>query len=394
MRIAMYWHNGRSLGHTAENAKILQSFVKELSNTYFAGITGAYKGLDMIPAKVDIFKLPSFSNYDRKKGWDYIGNQGLGVESLFKLRSKLIYEYLKIYTPNVLMVNHVPNGLFEELIPSLSLPHRSLKVLTLRGVLFDKEKTEREYFKGDALRLLEDIYDDIIVHIDPDIFSLEENYDIPSSIKDKLHYVGYLSASFEKNKEKCRSELGIEMGQRIIVASMAGGQGAIDIWKKIYEALNTNRDCFDECFFITGPYLENDSKKILTEVQKNDKKIKVIEYVSNMQDWMTASDLFIGAAGSSMLGEIITTSCNAIVIPRQVREVEQYVHSTELAKRNIVRMCSLSETYDGKLSRLIFDALDNPLDSKKHNIKINGLNSYSNLIKRLYENKCGSCEDW
>ena len=87
-----------------------------------------------------------------------------------------------------------------------------------------------------------------------------------------------MGTSFEKNKEKCRSELGIEMGQRIIVASMAGGQGAIDIWKKIYEALNTNRNCFDDCFFITGPYLEYDSKKILTEVQKNDKKIIFIPF--------------------------------------------------------------------------------------------------------------------
>lgn len=394
MKIAMYWHNGRSLGHTAENAKIANSLVSDFPNSYFAGISGAFKGLDMLPSRVDMFKLPSFSNYDRKEGWNYMGNQGLPVDSLFKLRAKLIYDYLECYEPNVFMVNHIPNGLYDELLPSLELPHNNLRILTLRGILFDKEKTEREYFKGDAEELLRQYYDDIIVHIDPSIFSLEENYDIPEDIKRKIHYVGYLSPHFSLSKEECRNDLKLEQNKRVIIASMAGGQGAFDIWLKIYEALSLCEESFDECYFITGPYLEFESKHKLKCIQNTNSKIKVIEYVSNMQKWMTASDLFIGAAGSSMLGEIISTSCNAIVIPRQVREIEQYVHSCELSKYGIVRMSSLTETIEGKLNSLIPTALSSPLDSSKHNIQINGLKNYSHLIQSLYEEKCGKYEGW
>lgn len=394
MKIAMYWHNGRSLGHTAENAKIATALVNDFENTYFAGLSGAFKGLDMLPSRVDMFKLPSFSNYDRKDGWNYMGNQGLPVDSLFKLRAKLLYDYLECYEPNVFMVNHILNGLYDELLPSLELPHNNLRILTLRGILFDKEKTEREYFKGEAAKLLSKYYDDIIVHIDPNIFSLEDNYDIPDSIKETIHYVGYLSPKFNLTKEECRAELGFENNKRIIVASMAGGQGALDIWLKILEALSLCESSFDKCFFITGPYLEYESKIKLKQIQEVNPKISVIEYVNNMQKWMTASDLFIGAAGSSMLGEIISTSCNAIVIPRQVREIEQYVHSCELSKRNIVRMSSLTETLDGKLNTLISEALENPLDSSNHSIKINGLKDYSTLIKSLYEEKFGTNEKW
>lgn len=394
MKIAMYWHNGRSLGHTAENAKIANALVNEYSNAYFAGLSGAYKGLDMLPSRMDIFKLPSFSNYDRKEGWNYVGNQGLPVDSLFKLRAKLIYTYLECYEPNVLMVNHIPNGLYDELLPALELPHNNLRILTLRGVLFDKEKTEREYFKDEPAKLLTDYYDDIIVHIDPDIFSLEDNYSIPACIKEKIHYVGYLSPQFSLGKDECRKAIGLDTEKKIIVASMAGGQGALDIWMKIYEALDTCDDLFDECYFITGPYLEYESKIQLRNIQENDHRIKVIEYVSEMQKWMAASDLFIGAAGSSMLGEIISTPCNAIVIPRQVREIEQYVHSCELSKRGIVRMSSLAETMDGKLNSIIPIAIKEPLNSSKHNIQINGLKIYPSLLKSLYEAKCGKDETW
>lgn len=394
MKMAMYWHNGRSLGHTAENAKIANALVKDFENTFFAGLSGAFKGLDMLPSRVDMFKLPSFSNYDRKEGWNYMGNQGLPVGSLFKLRAKLLYDYLECYKPNVFMVNHIPNGLYDELLPSLKLPHDNLRILTLRGILFDKEKTEREYFKGDSAKLLNDYYDDIIVHIDPDIFSLEEHYDIPEVIKERIHYVGYLSPQMLMTRDECRKDLGLDQGKKIIVASMAGGQGALDIWMKIYDALMVCQDSFDECYFITGPYLEYESKITLKSIQESNVKIKVIEYVSNMQKWMTASDLFIGAAGSSMLGEIISTSCNALVIPRQVREIEQYVHSCELTKRGIVRMSSLSETMDGKLNGLIPNALDDPLDSGKHSIHINGLKNYSTLLKSLYKEKFNENGKW
>lgn len=393
MKIAMYWHNGRSLGHTAESAKIAHALVNTFNNTYYAGLTGAYKGLDMVPNSMDIFKLPSFSNYDRRDGWNYIGNQGLPVDSLFKLRSDLLYNYLKCYQPDVLMVNHIPNGLYDELIPSLSLPHNNLRILTLRGILFDKAKTEKEYFTGDAAQLLANDYDDIIVHIDPNIFSLEENYEIPDCIKKKIHYVGYLNANYCITKEKCREYLGIDADKKIIVASMAGGQGAIDIWLKLYEAL-LGSDCFDECFFITGPYLEYDSKLKLKDIQATSSKIKIKEYVSNMQMWITSSDLFIGAAGSSMMGEIISTSCNAIVIPRQVREIEQHIHACKLSNLGIMRMSSLTETLEGKLNTLIPEAMAEPLDSSMHNLKINGLEEYPALIKSLYKEKCGNDGTW
>lgn len=394
MKIAMYWHNGRSLGHTAEMAKITKTLVESFSNTYMAGISGAFKGLDMLPSKVDIFKLPSFSNYDRKEGWSYIGNQGLPVEILFELRKKLIYDYLNIYMPDIFMANHLPNGLYNELIPALDLLKNSLKILTLRGILFDKEKTEKEYFSGEASKILKNYYDSIIVHIDPNIFALEDNYDIPDYIKEKIHYVGYLSPKFTLNKLESRNELGIPQNQKVIVASMAGGQGALNIWKKIIEALHTNRGHFDICYLITGPYLEYESKMILKKIGQDIPQICVMEYVSNMQTWMTASDLFIGAAGSSMLGEIISTSCNAIVIPRQIREIEQYIHSYELSKKGLLRVSSLKETYEGKLEKLILEAIKEPIDSSKHNINIDGLKNYPSLIQRKYEEVKGYEAKW
>ena len=69
MKIAMYWHNGRSLGHTAESAKIAHALVDDWDEASIVGVTGAYRGTDLLPQAMDILRLPTFTNYDRTTGW-------------------------------------------------------------------------------------------------------------------------------------------------------------------------------------------------------------------------------------------------------------------------------------------------------------------------------------
>ena len=53
----MYWHNGRSLGHTSEVAKISKGLSEKLPNVKLLGVTGAFKGLDMVSKDMEIVKV-------------------------------------------------------------------------------------------------------------------------------------------------------------------------------------------------------------------------------------------------------------------------------------------------------------------------------------------------
>lgn len=50
-KVVMYWHNGRSLGHTAEVAKISKKIEEVYKDWPMVGLTGAYKGLDLLSKK-------------------------------------------------------------------------------------------------------------------------------------------------------------------------------------------------------------------------------------------------------------------------------------------------------------------------------------------------------
>lgn len=377
----MYWHNGRSLGHTAEVAKISYAIEKNMPEASLVGLTGAYKGLDMLSSKMDVVKLPGFANFDKKSGWNYTGKQGMEPVELFRCRSEMMECFMKHYDPDIFMVNHVPYGLYNELESTLKLSKKGKRILTLRGILFDREKTNREYFAGEAARWIDDKYDALFVHMDPKIFSLEENYDIPNMLLDKIQYTGYLACKTEVSMSAAREMLGLDQDKRIIVASMGGGQGAIDIWKNILEGLKENYAHYDEAYIITGPYIENDDFIKLKEVEHEIKGLHIIMYVNDMQKWMSACNLFIGAAGSNMIGEVLATNCNAILVPRQVREVEQHIHSKILADKGIVRMCGLEDVLNGEIGKVIYKGLTQPIH-EKNDIYMNGLSRYCDLIKK------------
>ena len=116
--VALYWHNGRSLGHTSRTAKVAQYLLRSPQPYSIAGITGAYRGLDLLPPEVDIVKIPSFANFDDPDGWNLRARLAMDNDVLHQVRTELITTFLGHYRPDVLMSDHIPRGTDDELVPA------------------------------------------------------------------------------------------------------------------------------------------------------------------------------------------------------------------------------------------------------------------------------------
>jgi len=383
MRVAMYWHNGKSLGHTAETAKIAHALTAGVPHLSLAGITGAYRGLDLLPAAMDVVKLPSYADYDLSEGPHAAARQGLTVEGLFALRTELIEVFLRHYAPDVLLVNHLPYGAARELAPALSRAQPGGRVLSLRGVLFDRDTTNEKYFGEAATRWIAEHFDAIYVHTDPQVFRLEDYYTVPDVLRERIRYLGYLAGDPGTDRNTARLTLGIEPGERLVVASMGGGQGTLPIWLAVMAALDSVRSRFDRAVLVTGPYLEPGHAAALSARTADKDWLELRDYVSDLPAWMAASDLFVGAAGSNTLGEILAARCNAVVIPRQVAEPEQRIHARLLAGRHLVRMCDLPAVLSGSLAHVLAEAIDDPL-APGIAVALNGARRYPQLLTDLF----------
>ncbi|MFF2385653.1 glycosyltransferase family protein [Streptomyces sp. NPDC058108] len=359
--IALYWHNGRSLGHTSRTAKVARYLLRSANPPSIAGITGAYRGLDLLPPEVDLVKIPSFANFDDPDGWNLRPRLAMDTATLHRARADLITSFLSHYRPDVLMSDHIPRGTDDELVPSLQARYPKHAVLSLRGVLLDKEKTTRKYFgtNGRGPWVL-DHYCQFNVHTHPEVFDLADYYKIPGEAARRLHYTGYLAEPCTIPRDQARAQTGIG-DERLIVAAMGGGQGAGDLWRALSAALQRRRHAFDRALLVTGPYLEPADLRALRALWQDDAGVDIRAYEPDLLPWMRACDLFIGAAGSNMLGEVLATRANALVIPRQIRESEQLVHARRLHDLGLVRKVDLLEALGGGLHTAVGQALASPL---------------------------------
>lgn len=361
MKIAMYWHNGRSLGHTAESAKIAHALVDDWDEASIVGVTGAYRGTDLLPQAMDILRLPTFTNYDRTTGWGTTNKLGVSNARLFEIRARLAETFLLEYDPDLLLVNHIPAGAEQELEGALKARSPEGNVLTLRGFLFDRVKTGREYFDPVPAAWIAEKFGTITVHMPSDIFRLEDHYDVPDVLLDRIHYTGYLADPDDRPVAPLREKLGWDADETVMVCAMGGGQGGIDIWRRILDAIAVNSSSLDRIVIVNGPYLEHESFQELIAAAPDSVRTEVLAYAPNMGDLLRAADIVISAAGGNAIAEVLAAGANAVLVPRQVRESEQLLHSSLVAKRGWARMATLPEVEDGALESLCADAIHEPL---------------------------------
>ena len=360
-KVALYWHNGRSLGHTSRIAKVAEYLLRSTTAYSVAGVTGAYRGLDLLPADVDIIKIPSFANFDDPTGWNLRPRLALDSDDLTSTRTDLITTFLRHYRPEILVSDHIPRGTDDELVPALEAGYARHAVLGLRGILFDRDKTFRKYFGPGRGPWILDHYCQFNVHTHPEVFDLADYYGISGEAADRLHYTGYLSEPCPLTRAQARDRVGVTPDERLVVVAMGGGQGAGPLWQALSEALHARRSMFDRALLVPGPYLEPADHRVLTRLWAPDPGVEVRAYEPDLSPWMRACDLFIGAGGVNMLGEILATRANSLVVPRQVREIEQRVHTERLEGLGLVRKVDLPDALDGALTQRLAQALAEPL---------------------------------
>lgn len=385
MKIAMYWHNGRSLGHTAEVAKISTALAldDELAGSLsLAGVSGATEGMDLLPAKMDLVKLPSFSKFETPQGLVFESKLSLTEGDFFACRSQLIDRFLRSYNPDIEVVNHNPRGLQAEFLASSNGRAATPRILSLRGVIYSREATYHSYFRPERAAYIIENYDRIVLHTDQEVFDFSEYYDVPDEINSMVTYAGYLSAKHALGKDEARAHLGFGVDERILMCSMAGGQGSIKIIHNFLRNAQELRSEFDRCVLLPGPYLEKRHFEALADAAKDNDWLEVHRYVADMRNWMAAADVFVGAAGANMISEVLSTGIHALMIPRQRFEAEQEIHSSFIQARGLISKLSLDEAETANYTELLLACQDKNKD-RRHAVQLDGARAYCRIVKEL-----------
>src|SRR5439155_22428608 len=103
---------------------------------------------------------------------------------------------LRSFDADVLIVDKVPRGVFDELLPGLGVlraRRRARIVLGLRGRLDDAEAARREWDEGDYNSVIRAYYDSIWVYSDRRVYDPVREYGFPEDIAERVRFTGHLN---------------------------------------------------------------------------------------------------------------------------------------------------------------------------------------------------------
>jgi predicted glycosyltransferase len=383
-RIALYWHNGRSLGHTVRSATLGQALLNQIPASIVVGITGASKGFELLPPAMDLVKIPSYLTYDETEGVRTTPVLSVTKEQFQRIRENLISTFVQDFQPHALIVDFHPEGKNGELIPTVLNSPKTHKVLGLRGILGSPAETNRDFFNPHLVAFMQEHFSAIHVYIDQQVCRLEEYYEIPGSLSAMFRYTGYITRPTISTRAEARALLELAPDARIIVISFGGGQGTEPIWQTILSSLSKIQRLFDYAYLSAGPYLEAGAfERLRSQISQQPGWIWT-RLLNPLPTWIKASDFFIGSGGYNSLAEIIATGANALIIPRQLNEREQELHAKKLANLHIFRIANLDTILNEDVSSLLDMCLKEPYP-QNHTIKLatNGAQHSAQLIEAL-----------
>src|SRR5207248_11615381 len=107
-----------------------------------------------------------------------------------------IQEAVRVFHPQVLLVDHVPVGIWGELLPSLQMLRRRSDaptiVLGLRDILDAPEVTRSLWEREGTYEAIRRYYDEIFIYGRKEIFDTGAHYGLDGEFAPKLSYVGYV----------------------------------------------------------------------------------------------------------------------------------------------------------------------------------------------------------
>ncbi len=185
---------------------------------------------------------------------------------------------------------------------------------------------ESNVIPGKAILTLQGKADKILIN-----FSESEKY---FKNKDKLMHVGNpIRAGFEyESKEKIKKYLGIK--EKYIILCMGGSLGAQRINNSTIELLN-NFINFKKDILLIWSTGKNDYSKVLDDISKrglnNLKNVIVTDYIKNVPEIMSCSDLVISRAGAMTISELAHCKKASVLVPSpNVTNNHQYLNAKAL----------------------------------------------------------------
>ena len=331
LRIALYSHDTMGLGHSRRNLLIARTLTAPPTNASVLMITGVRQaGAFAAPAAVDFLTLPAY--YKNRTGEYRAQLLALSVDALAKLRGATICAALTNFAPDVFIVDNVPRGALNELVPTLdhlAREGRTRCILGLRDVIDEPAIVQSQWLQRKNFEAVRDYYDAVWIYGDPTVYDTAIEYDFCSDMLGKTRYTGYLDPQQPDQPSHAPSGAthGDGDGAPYVLCVVGGGQDGAGLARAFSRA---KRPRNTRGLIVTGPFMPDSERHRLARRATTEAGLTVLGFVPDPMDLMLKAEAIVAMGGYNTVSEILSMRKRALLVPRCTPRKEQLIRAERL----------------------------------------------------------------
>lgn len=369
-RVLIYSHDTFGLGHLRRCRTIAHALVeqhRDLSVLILSGspIIGSFD----FRARVDFVRIPGVI---KLRNGEYTAlNLHIDIDETLSMRSSIIRHTAEIFDPDIFIVDKEPLGLRGEVQDTLEmLKARGCHlVLGLRDVMDEPAQLAPEWQRKNVLPSLRDLFDQIWVYGLPQICDPLEGIELTKPIRDKIVYTGYLPRKAPPAPVDGRADP-VPRAPYILVTTGGGGDGeALIDW--VLRAYETDGLLPYPALLVLGPFMQSDRQSEFMARVARLKRVKAITFDAHLERLMANSVGVVAMGGYNTFCEILSFDKRAIIVPRTMPRLEQWIRASRAQDLGLTRMVEDDRRYDPAVMAAALRAL--PKQKKPSEVIVPGL---------------------
>ncbi len=377
MKIIQYSQHVLGIGHFMRSLEISRA----LFDHEVILVSGGPPVDTRLPKHVIEFRLPDLQMNQEFKGL-FSTEKCASVDQIKEERKKRLFTLVKAEKPDVFLIEFYPFGRkafrfeLDPILQALAEDRRSrcTVVCSVRDILVEKE--DRDKHESRAAQTLNQYFDAILVHADPNLIELDRTFDHFNEIAIPLHYTGYIAAKPSPVAgTMIRKQLQIGEEETLVVASAGGGSVGAPLFDAVIRAFS-QMERLNACHLkvFAGPYLDQAAYNLM----KNHagRNVQVSRFTGDFLSYLAAADLSVSMGGYNTTMNILASGVPALVWPFS-RNREQRLRAERLAAMGVLRVLEDDDLRPSRLAAIMDQWIH---QSTRPNVHIN-LDGAANTAK-------------
>lgn len=338
-RVLIYSHDTFGLGHLRRCRAIAHAIADDRPDVSVLILSGSpIIGSYGFRSRVDYIRFPGVIKL--RNGTYTPRGLDISIEDAISIRESVIHCSAQAFRPHVFLVDKEPLGLrgeVEQTLEMLKARGDTRLVLGLRDILDDQDQLAKEWDRKAAMPALETIYDDIWVYGCEQIYDPLAGLDAPASVRAKMTYTGYLrKTSPEPGPNGPAGNL--ELPDDFILVTTGGGDDGGPLVDWVISAYEHDPTLPQRAFVVLGPFMPAEQQADFKRRAECLANVEVATFVPGLEGIMRRAAAVIAMGGYNTFCEILSADKPALIVPRTVPRLEQWIRAERMSRLGLVQM--------------------------------------------------------